>query len=107
MSKLTAEAVFKDFTQLESSERAKFFSLLAEPRVYGGNFSHDEVFGHLAGGEFTIAEAAEYLGVSVSTFRRYVAQGQIRASSEVGRSHFFATTDLKAFKRAVQDIKGL
>lgn len=106
MSQVTAEAVFKDFMRLATSERAKFFALLAEPSVQGQNFSHDEVFGHLAGAEFTTAEAAEYLGVSVSTFRRHVAQGRIRASSEVGRSHLFATKDLKAFKRALQDVKG-
>jgi len=80
--------------------------LFAEPSTQGQNFSHDEVFGHLAGDEFTAAEAAEYLGVSISTFRRHVAQGRIRASSEVGRSHLFATKDLKTFKQAVQDVKG-
>lgn len=105
MSQVTAETVYKNFTQLASSERAKFFALLAEPSIQGQNFSHDEVFGHLAGDEFTTAEAAEYLEVSLSTFRRHVAQGRIRASSEVGRSHLFATKDLKAFKRSLQDVK--
>jgi len=105
MSQVTAEVVYKNFTQLASNERAKFFALLAEPTVQGQNFSHDQVFGHLAGEEFTAAEAAEYLGVSISTFRRHVAHGRIRASSEMGRNQLFATKVLKEFKRALHDVK--
>lgn len=105
MSQLTAEVVYKNFTQLASNERAKFFALLAEPSVQGQNFSHEQVFGHLAGDEFTAAEAAEYLGVSISTFRRYVGHGKLRASSEMGRNQLFSTKDLKAFKRSLQDVK--
>lgn len=104
MSQVTAEDVYKNFTQLPSNERAKFFALLAEPSVLGQNFSHDEVFGHLAGEEFTAAEAAEYLEVSLSTFRRHVAQGRLQASSEVGRSQLFATKELKAFKRSLHAV---
>jgi excisionase family DNA binding protein len=105
MSQVTAEVVYKNFTQLGTNERAKFFALLAEASVQSQNFSHEQVFGHLAGDEFTAAEAAEYLSVSMSTFRRYVSQGKIRASSQVGRSQLFATKDLKAFKRSLQDVK--
>jgi len=105
MSEVTAEAVYKNFTQLATKERAKFFALLAEPSVQGQNFSHDQVFGHLAGAEFTAAEAAEYLGVSISTFRRYVASGKIKTSSAMGRNQLFAAKDLKAFKRSLQDVR--
>jgi excisionase family DNA binding protein len=105
MSLVTAEIVYKNFTQLAPDERAKFFALLAEPGVQDQNFSHEQVFGHLAGDAFTATEAAEYLGVSISTFRRYVAHGKLHASSEVGRSQLFATKDLKAFKRSLQDVK--
>ncbi|MGK5026959.1 helix-turn-helix domain-containing protein [Janthinobacterium sp. RB2R34] len=100
MSLFTAEIVFKNFRQLPSAERAKFFALLAEPSIYAENFSHEEVFGHLAQDEFTSREAAEYLGVSMSTFRRYVSDGKIKASSEMGRNQLFATKELKAFKRS-------
>lgn len=106
MSPVTAEAVFKSFSKLPSSERAKFFALLAEPSVRSGNFTHEEVFGHLAGDAFTSGEAAEYLGVSMSTFRRYVGNGRIKASSEMGRNQLFATKDLKAFKRSLREVKG-
>lgn len=79
--------------------------LLAEPSVQGQNFSHEQVFGHLAADEFTAADAAQYLGVSISTFRRYVTHGKIRVSSQMGRNQLFATKDLKAFKRSIQDVK--
>lgn len=105
MSPVTAEVVFKNFRQLSSSERAKFFALLAEPSARTENFSHDEVFGHLAADEFTSNEAAEYLQVSMSTFRRYVSDGKIKASGEMGRNQLFATKDLKAFKRSRRDVK--
>lgn len=38
-------------------------------------FSHEQLFGHLAEAEFTATEAAEYLEVSIPTFRRYVQGG--------------------------------
>jgi hypothetical protein len=59
------------------------------------NFSHEQVFGHLACAEFTVAESAEYLDVSISTFCRYVADGKIPVSKKL-----FAAKDLKAFKRS-------
>jgi len=105
MSQVTAEAVYENFTQLAPEERAKFFALLAEPSVQSENFSHDQVFGHLAGDELTAAEAAEYLEVSISTLRRYVRDGRIRVSGEVGRNQLFATKDLKAFKRSLREVK--
>lgn len=105
MSQVTAEVVFQNFRQLPSNERAKFFALLAEPIVRSENFSHDEVFGHLAGEELTSNEAAEYLEVSMSTFRRFVNDGKIKASSEMGRNQLFATKDLKAFKRSRREAK--
>lgn len=40
--------------------------------------SHEQLFGHLSEAEFTAAEAAEYLEVSIPTFRRYVQGGSSR-----------------------------
>lgn len=105
MSQVTAEVVYKNFTQLASNERAKFFALLAESSLQGQNFSHEQVFGHLAGDEFTAAEAADYLEVSISTFRRYVAHGKLRVSNEMGRNQLFAVQDLKTFKKSLKDVK--
>ncbi|MYM68858.1 excisionase family DNA-binding protein [Pseudoduganella sp. FT55W] len=107
MSRITAEVVYKNFTQLSPGERAKFFALLAEPSLQVQNFSHEEVFGHLAGATFTAAEAAEYLGVSMSTFRRYVAHGRITAAKEMGRNQLFATADLKSFKKSLRGVNSL
>lgn len=106
MSQSTAQAVFHEFRKLSSIERAKFYELLAESGVRDENFSHEQVFGHLARDEFSAAEAADYLEVSMSTFRRYVGDGKIRASSEIGRNQLFATKDLKAFKRSRREVKG-
>jgi excisionase family DNA binding protein len=76
---------------LPKNEREKFFALLAEKAFPSEeNFTHDEVFGHLTDAEFTAAEAADYLQVSIATFRRYVRDGKIKATSEVGTSHLYA-----------------
>ncbi|MDE1179899.1 helix-turn-helix domain-containing protein [Paraburkholderia sp.] len=106
MSLPTAEAVYGDFRKLPTEERIKFFSLLSEATVNNDNFTHEEVFGDLADAELTSAEAAEYLEVSMSTFRRYVGAGKLAASSEMGRNQLFASKALKAFKRALRDVKG-
>ena len=61
--------------------------------------SHEQLFGHLAGDEFTAQEAAEYLEVSMPTFRRYVQAGRITPNTTVGRSQLFSTDALRAFKK--------
>jgi len=101
----TAAAVYQMFRKLPVSERAKFFALLAEGGVEGENFTHEEVFGHLAEDEFTSEEAADYLEVSMSTFHRYIGAGKIQASSEVGRNQLFSTKILREFKRALREVK--
>lgn len=106
MGQVTAEVVYQNFKQLPADERARFFAMLAEPNLQTENFSHEQVFGHLAGDEFSSAEAAEYLEVSMSTFRRYVSDGKIKASSEMGRNQLFSTKQLKAFKRKLHEVKG-
>ena len=60
----------------------------------------EELFGHLAGDEFTAQEAVEYLEVSMSTFRRYMNAGKLHPSSNVGQNQMYAVKDLKKFKRA-------
>jgi excisionase family DNA binding protein len=106
MNQPTAQAIFDEFRKLPRSERAKFYALLAEGNLCDENFNHEQVFGHLAGDEFSAADAAEYLEVSMSTFRRYVADGKVTASSAIGRNQLFSTKDLKAFKRSRREVKG-
>ncbi len=105
MSQMTAETVYKNFTRMTADERAKFYTLLAESSIHKNNLTHEQVFGHLAEDEFTATDAAGYLDVSMSTFRRYVSDGRIKASGEMGRNQLFATKELKAFKRSLREVK--
>jgi excisionase family DNA binding protein len=68
--------------------------------------SHEELFGHLSGDEFTAQEAAEYLEISMSTFRHFVTSGKLNLCSTVGRNQMFAVPALKAFKKAMKVTKG-
>lgn len=102
---MTAEELYQDLKTMPANERTRFFTLLAINAFGDENLSHVQVFGHLASDEFTAQEAAEYLEVSISTFRRYVHDGKIKPSSELGRNQLFATADLKTFKRALKDVK--
>ncbi|CAB3804766.1 helix-turn-helix domain-containing protein [Pararobbsia alpina] len=108
MNQQTAESVFQDLKTLPSSEQMRFFAILGRQALQStqDNVSHEEVFGHLAEDEFTSVEAADYLEVSMSTFRRCVRDGKLKASSKMGRNQLFATKDLKAFKRSLREIKG-
>lgn len=106
MNIMTAEELMKTLGKMPAQERLKFFALVGQQAFRDENLSHEEVFGHLAHDDFTAAEAAEYLEVSMATFRRFVHDGKLTAHAEVGRSQLFAVADLKAFKRQRQAIKG-
>jgi len=69
------------------------------------NLSHDTLFGHLRGDEFTATEAADYLEVSMATFRRYVKAEKIKPSSEVGTSHLYPLAALRELKQALKLVK--
>jgi len=103
---MTAENLFQDLKQMPVTERQRFFMILSTNAFRGDNLSHEELFGHLAGDQFTAQEAAEYLEVSMSTFRRFVAGGKLNPSSTVGRNQMFAVPELKAFKKALKTAKG-
>lgn len=105
MSTITAEELFQDLKAMPANERTRFFTLLAINAFGDDNLSHEQVFGRLANAEFTAQEAAEYLEISMSTFRRYVHDGKLKPSSALGRNQLFATRDLKAFKRVLKDVK--
>lgn len=106
MNQPTAEAVYRAFRKLSVDERARFYTLLAEPGLANDNLTHQQVFGHLAAEEFTSKEAADYLDVSIATFRRYVKARRISPSSEMGKNHLYAASELKAFKRSLHAVKG-
>jgi excisionase family DNA binding protein len=99
---MTAEDLFQDLKQMPTTERQKFFVILSANAFRGDDMSHEQLFGHLKGEDFTAQEAAEYLEVSMSTFRRLVSSGKVNPSSMVGRNQMFAVADLKAFKKALK-----
>jgi excisionase family DNA binding protein len=101
----TAEELILAMKGLPTEERVRFFTLLGENVFEKENFSHDEVFGEVAQAQFTVGEAAEYLEVSVPTFRRYVQGKKISPAHVLGRNQLFAAQDLKSFKRSLQDVK--
>jgi len=61
-------------------------------------YTHEEVFGHLQTATFSAEEAAEYLEISMPTFRRYVQSGKIKPIELIGRSQLFAAADLRKLK---------
>lgn len=102
---VTAEELFASVKSMTSTERARFFMMLGDNAFQNEDYSHEQVFGDLANDEFTAREAAEYLEISIPTFRRYVQGGKINPSHVVGRNQFFATQDLKPFKRALRNVR--
>jgi excisionase family DNA binding protein len=65
----------------------------------GVDFSYEQVFGHLSRQPLSAAEAAEYLGISLLTLRRYVQAEKLLPSHIVGRKQMFSVNDLRAYKR--------
>jgi excisionase family DNA binding protein len=98
---ITAEDMFTQIKEMPAKERIKFFSLIAINAFQERDHSHNEVFGHLKHDLFSAEEAAEYLEVSMPTFRRHVQSGKIKPAGLIGRSQLFATTDLRKLKLKV------
>lgn len=103
---MTAEDLFQNLKQMPMTERQRFFGILSMNAFRDEDMSHEQLFGHLADDEFTATEAAQYLEVSMSTFRRLVATSRLQRSSTVGRNQMFRVADLKAFKKAVKTANG-
>lgn len=100
----TAQELFTTLQQLPFSERQHFFELLAgkiASDTEQENFSHEEVFGHLQNAQFTATQAAEYLDISIATFRRYVRDKKIVPVTEVGSTHLYALEDLSEMRKAL------
>jgi len=102
---VTAEELLTTVRGMPSTERARFFALLGAQAFQEESYSHEQVFGALAKDIFTASEAAEYLEVSLATFRRYVLAGKINPCQKIGRNQFFATGELKSFRRALREVK--
>jgi excisionase family DNA binding protein len=96
---ITAEDMFDQVKKMSIKERVKFFSLIATNAFQESSFTHEQVFGHLRNDTFSAEEAAEYLEVSMPTFRRYVQSGKIKPAELIGRSQLFASNDLRKLKQ--------
>lgn len=70
------------------------------------DLSHEQLFGHLTGDQFTAQEAAEYLETPLPTLYGIVTSGKLVPSSIDGYDLMFAVPDLKAFKKALKVAKG-
>jgi excisionase family DNA binding protein len=101
----TAEELFIVMKEMPPGERARFFTLLGQSVFEKESFSHAEVFGEVLADKFSVDEAAEYLEVSVSTFRRYVQADKIAPVQVVGRNQLFSTADLKSLKKSLRAVK--
>ena len=99
---MTAEDMFDQVKKMPTKERVKFFSLIAINAFQENNFTHEQVFGHLRNDTFSAEEAAEYLEVSMPTFRRYVQSGKIKPKEVIGRSQLFGTIDLRKLKQKLK-----
>ncbi|CAN1542340.1 SinI-like, DNA-binding domain [Burkholderiaceae bacterium] len=97
---LTAQDLFSEMRRMPATERAKFFLLLSTNAFRDDDFSHEQVFGHLAREPLSAAEAAEYLEISLPTLRRYVQAKKLIPSHVVGRNQMFSANDLRAYKRS-------
>ena len=91
--------MFDQVKNMPTKERVKFFSLIAINAFQENNLTHEQLFGHLRNDTFSAEEAAEYLEVSMPTFRRYVQSGKIQPKETIGRSQLFATIDLRRLKQ--------
>ena len=96
---LTAEDMFDQVQKMSIKERIKFFSLIATNAFQETNSTHEQVFGHLRSSTFSAEEAAEYLEISMPTFRRYVQSGKILPKTIIGRSQLFSSLDLRKLKQ--------
>ena len=102
---ITAEDLYAEIEQMPTSERSRFFQLIASRAFREDDYTHDQVFGAVHSEPFSVPEAAEYLEVSVSTLRRYVQTGKLKPTQIAGRSQLFSSRDLRLFKRSKNAIE--
>jgi excisionase family DNA binding protein len=101
---ITAEDLYAEMKRMPSSERNRFFSMLAAKAFREDDFTHGQVFGAVHQEPFSVPEAAEYLEVSIPTLRRYVQSGKLRPIQVVGRSQLFDAADLRSLKRKKEGV---
>lgn len=73
--------------------------------IYGEKWTilHTKSFGYLGNAMFAASEAAEYLEISIATFRRHLKANKITAITEVGSVHLYSLNALRELKKSASD----
>ncbi len=53
---------------------------------------------------FTLAEAAEFLGKSVESVRKYVQSGKFKPTATIGRAYLFSRDECERFKPTIRPV---
>ncbi len=102
---LNAEKILKEIYRLPINEREKVafhiihFGIKAAPSETPEILNLQSWQEELSRKPFNLKQAAEYLGISTVTIRRWVKSGRLSAC-KAGRAYTFEVKDLKAFKKA-------
>ena len=101
---ITAQKVLKEIYLLPLKEREKVARYIIEFGIKGPYPEAPEILDikgwqdEIARKPFKLKQAAEYLGVSSVTLRRWVKTGRIMAY-KIGRAYTFDVRELKEFKK--------
>lgn len=102
---LNAEKVLKEIYRLPINEREKVAFHIIHFGIRAANTETPEILDlqswqeELSKKPFNLKQAADYLGISTVTIRRWVKSGRLSAC-KAGRAYTFEVNDLKAFKKA-------
>ena len=100
----TAEKIIKEIYHLPMEEKEKVVRYIIEFGIKGAHHDFPELLNikewqdEIARKPFNLKQAAEYLGVSSVTLRRWVKTGRIMAY-KIGRAYTFDVRELKEFKK--------
>ncbi len=102
---LTAEKVIKEIHLLPIEEKEKVARYIIEFGIKGAYQDLPEILDikewqdEIAKKPFNLKQAAEYLGISSVTLRRWVKTGRVSAH-KIGRAYTFDVRHLKELKKA-------
>ncbi|MBW2029012.1 MAG: helix-turn-helix domain-containing protein [Deltaproteobacteria bacterium] len=94
---ITAEKVYRDIVQMPLKEREKLFLMIARRGFEKDLYTHYEVHDEIGGSPFTVREAADYLGVSETTLKKWIEEGKIKWK-RVGKRKVIEQKEIEAFK---------
>jgi HTH-type transcriptional regulator/antitoxin MqsA len=88
-----------------SLEFPAVYTWLKQEAGLNEGINHQDIFGHLDTAELTANDAADYLEISIATFRRYIKSQKITASKVIGSTHLYSLASLREFKNALNLAK--